>query len=142
MDAMAQIKRSMEDTTHLNVNIKRFKEMARAPKEKKKSRRRRFGFQDFPISRNSSPYLVMKDMGSKKTEITIRQLVAMVSLARRELRRGLSTPKVLKVPMPLNAIVAKRECDLIIDVQCNGSVLRGVLVDGGARINVAHGDKF
>jgi hypothetical protein len=28
------------------------------------------------------------------------------------------------------------ECDPIIDVQCNGSVLHGVLVDGGAGINV------
>jgi len=59
-----------------------------------------------------------------------------VRSARRELRKGLSTPKVPKVPTPLNAIVVERECDLIIDVQCNGSVLRGVLVDGGAGINV------
>jgi hypothetical protein len=36
----------------------------------------------------------------------------------------------------LNAIAIKHECDLIIDVQCNGSMLRGVLVDGGARANV------
>ncbi len=56
--------------------------------------------------------------------------------ARRELRKGLSTPKVPKVPSPLNAIAAERECDLIINVQCNESVLRGVLVDGGARVNV------
>jgi hypothetical protein len=48
----------------------------------------------------------------------------------------LSTLKVPKVPTPLNAIAAERECDPIIDVQCNGSVLRIVLVDGGARINV------
>jgi len=27
----------MEDTAHLDVNVKRFKEMAKAPKEKKKS---------------------------------------------------------------------------------------------------------
>jgi len=60
----------------------------------------------------------------------------MVSSARRELRKGLSTPKVPKVPTPLNAIVAERECDPIIDVQCNGSVLCGVLVDGGAGVNV------
>jgi hypothetical protein len=44
MDVMAQTKRPMEDTTHPDVSIKRFKEMARAPKEKKKNRRRRFGF--------------------------------------------------------------------------------------------------
>jgi len=60
----------------------------------------------------------------------------MVPLARRELRKGLLTPKVPKVPTPLNVIVVERECDLIIDVQCNGSVLRGVLVDGGARVNM------
>jgi hypothetical protein len=33
MDVMAQAKRPMEDTTHPNVSIKRFKEMARAPKK-------------------------------------------------------------------------------------------------------------
>jgi len=59
-----------------------------------------------------------------------------VSSAQRELRKRLSTPKVPKVPTPLNAIAIERECDPIIDVQCNGSVLRGVLVDGGARVNV------
>ncbi len=60
----------------------------------------------------------------------------MVSSARKELRKGLSTPKVPKVPTPLNAIAVERECDPIIDVQCNGSVLRGVLVDGGVGVNV------
>ncbi len=48
----------------------------------------------------------------------------------------MSTPKVPKVPTPLNAIATERECDLVIDVHYNGSVLRGVLVDGGARVNV------
>jgi len=60
----------------------------------------------------------------------------MLPSIQRELRKGLSTPKVPKVPTPLNAIVVERECDLIIDVQCNGSVLCGVLVDGVARVNV------
>jgi len=126
----------VEDTTHPDTSVKRFKEMARAPKEKKKNRRQRFGFQDFPISRDSGLYLVVKDVGSQKVDITIGHLVAMVPSTRRELRKGLSTPKVPKVPTPLNAIVAKRKCDLIIDVQCNGSVLHGVLVDGGAGVNV------
>ncbi len=75
-------------------------------------------------------------MGFQKADITFGQLVAMVSSTRRELKKGLLATKVPKVPLPLNAIVVKRECDLIIDVQCNGSVLRGVLVDGGARVNV------
>ncbi len=57
MDVMAQAKRPMEDTTHHDVSIKRFKEMARAPK---KNRRRRFGFQDFPISRDSGPAVSSK----------------------------------------------------------------------------------
>jgi len=52
------------------------------------------------------------------------------------LRKGLSTPKVPKVPTPLNAIIAKCECDPIINVQCNGLVLREVLVDGGVGVNV------
>jgi hypothetical protein len=132
MDVVAQTKLPAEDTTHPDASIKRFKEMARAPKEKKKNRRRRFGFQDFPIFRDSGSYLVVKDVGSQKANITIRQLVVMVSSTRRELRKGLSTPKVPKVPTPLNAIAAERECDPIIYVQCNGSMLRGVLVDGGA----------
>jgi hypothetical protein len=44
MDVMAQTKRPAEDTTHPDASAKRFKEMARAPKEKKKNRKRRFGF--------------------------------------------------------------------------------------------------
>jgi hypothetical protein len=63
MDVMAQPKRLAEDITHPDASIKRFKEMARASKEKKENRRRRFGFQDFPISRDSGPYLVVKDVG-------------------------------------------------------------------------------
>jgi len=68
MDVMAQAKRPMEDTIHPNVNIKRFKEMVRASK---KNRRKRFGFQDFPISRDSGLYSVVKDVGSQKADITI-----------------------------------------------------------------------
>jgi len=44
--------------------------------------------------------------------------------------------KVPKVPTPLNAITVEREYDSIINVQCNGSVLCRVLVDGGVRVNV------
>jgi hypothetical protein len=46
------------------------------------------------------------------------------------------TPKVPKVPTPLNFITTECECDLIIDVQCNGLVLHEVLVDGGVGVNV------
>jgi len=88
MDVMAQTKQPTEDTTHFNASIKRFKEMARAPKEKKKNQKRKFGFQDFPISRDSDPYSVVKDVGLQKADITIRQLVAMVPSTRRELRKG------------------------------------------------------
>jgi len=63
MDVMAQIKRPTEDITHPNASVKRFKEMAKAPKEKKKNRKRRFRFQNFPISRDSGPYSVVKDVG-------------------------------------------------------------------------------
>ncbi len=48
----------------------------------------------------------------------------------------MSRPKVPKVPTPLNAITVEHECDPIIDVQCNGSVLHGMLVYGGAGVNV------
>ncbi len=44
IDVMAQSKRPAEGTSHPDASVKRFKEMARAPKEKKKNRRRRFGF--------------------------------------------------------------------------------------------------
>jgi hypothetical protein len=60
----------------------------------------------------------------------------MVSSVQRELRKGLLTLKIPKVPTPLNAIVVEHECDSIIDVQCIGSLLRKVLVDGGVRVNV------
>jgi hypothetical protein len=136
INVMAQTKQPVEGTSHPDASVKRFKEMARALKEKKRNRRWRFGFQDFLISRDSGPYSVVKDVGSQKADITIGQLVVMVSSAQRELRKGLSTPKVPKVPSPLNAIAAECECDPIIDVQCNGSVLCGVLVDGGAGVNV------
>ncbi len=63
MDVMAQTKRPVEDATHLDARVKKFKEMAKASKEKKKNRRWRFGFQDFPISRDSGPYSVIKDVG-------------------------------------------------------------------------------
>jgi len=36
----------------------------------------------------------------------------------------------------LIAVVTKHKCDQIIDVQCNGSMLCEVLVDGGVGINV------
>ncbi len=51
----------------------------------------------------------------------------------------MSTPKVPKVPTPLVCNVmdqGERECDPIIDVQCNGSMLHEVLVDGRVGINV------
>jgi hypothetical protein len=60
----------------------------------------------------------------------------MVPSTRKELEKGLSTLQVPKVPTPLNAIIAKHECDLIIDVQCNGSLLCEVLVDGRVGIYV------
>jgi hypothetical protein len=53
----------VEDATHPDVNVKKFKEMAKASKEKKKNRKWRFGFQNFPISRDSNPYSVVKDVG-------------------------------------------------------------------------------
>jgi len=110
--------------------------MTKTPKEKKENRRRRFGFKDFPIFKDFSPYSVVKDVGLQKVDITIKQLVVMVPSARRELGKGLSTPKVSTVPTPWNVIAVECECDLIIDVQCNGSVLCKMLVDGGVGVNV------
>jgi hypothetical protein len=42
----------MEDTTHPHINIKKFKEMVKAPKQMKNNQKQRFGFQDFVISRD------------------------------------------------------------------------------------------
>jgi hypothetical protein len=61
----------MKDTTHFNTSVKRFKEMARAPKQKKKNQKRRFEFQDFPICKDFSLHSMAKDVGSQKPDITI-----------------------------------------------------------------------
>ncbi len=37
MNVMAQTKRPAKDITHLDASVKRFKEMAKAPQEKKKN---------------------------------------------------------------------------------------------------------
>ncbi len=44
IDVMAQTKLLAEGTIHHDANVKRFKEMAKTPKEKKKNQRWRFGF--------------------------------------------------------------------------------------------------
>jgi hypothetical protein len=49
----------------------------------------------------------------------------------KELTKRLSTPKIPKIYTLLNVITIEHECDLIIDVQCNGLVLHGVLMDRG-----------
>jgi hypothetical protein len=99
----------MEDTIHPDTSVKRSKEMVRAPKKKKKSRKQRFGFQVFPICKDYSPCLVVKDVGTH-ADLTIGQLVTMVPSIRSELKKGLSTPKVPKVPTPLNIIATECEC--------------------------------
>jgi len=63
VDVMAQTKWFAENTIHLDINVKRFKEMAKAPKKKKNSPKWRFGFQNFLISRDFGLYLVVKDVG-------------------------------------------------------------------------------
>lgn len=47
----------------------------------------------------------------------------------KELTKRLSTPKISKIYTLLNAITIEHECDLIINVQCNGLMLHGVLMD-------------
>ena len=79
-------------------SVKRMKEMAR-DKESKKSRRRRLGFYDFSISKNQDSYSILDDVGVKKADITIEQLVAMVPSVRKELRKGISAHKV---PFPIS----------------------------------------
>jgi hypothetical protein len=46
---------------------------------------------------------MLKDVGSQKVDITIKQLLLMVSLTQKELRKGLLALKVPKVLTPLNA---------------------------------------
>jgi hypothetical protein len=64
IDVMAQTKQPVEDIAHPNTSVKKFKEMVKALKEKKNSQRWRFKFQEFPISKDCGPYLVVKDVGS------------------------------------------------------------------------------
>ena len=75
-------------------------------------------------------------MGGEKADITIGQLVAMVPSVRKESRKDLSAHKVSSIPQSLNTITVQQEYDPIIDVGCNGSMLRNVLVDGGTSVNV------
>ncbi len=72
VDVMAQIIRSVEDIIHYNRNIKRFQEMLKTPKKKKKVRGEGLDSKSFSISKNSGPYLVLKDVGSQKVHITIK----------------------------------------------------------------------
>jgi hypothetical protein len=70
VDVMAQTKWPMENTIHLDTIIKRFKDMTRAPREKKKIWKRRFGFQAFPNFKDFNHYLVVKDV-EHKTSVSI-----------------------------------------------------------------------
>ena len=60
----------------------------------------------------------------------------MVPFVRKELRKSLSGHKIQSVLQSLNTIAIQQEYNLIIDIECNGSMLRGVLVDGGTNVNV------
>jgi hypothetical protein len=62
--------------------------------------------------------------------------VAMVPSVRKELKKSSSAHKVLSIPHSLNTIAVQQKYDPIIDVGCNGSILKGVLVYGGAVVNV------
>lgn len=93
-------------------------------------------YEDLPILKNQVPYSILEDVRTKKADITIRQLVAMVSSARKELRSSLTTYKVPYISHSLNTIGVQQKYDPIIDVGCNGSTLRSVLVDVGASVNV------
>ena len=81
-------------------------------------------------------YLILDDMGVKKADIIIGQLVAMIPSVRNELKKNLSAHKVPSIPQILSTITVQQEYDLIMDVGCNDSMLEGVLADGGAGMNV------
>lgn len=57
----------------------------------KKSRRRQLDFHDFSILKTQGPHLILVDIGTKKVDITIGQLIAMVSSVWKKLKRSLST---------------------------------------------------
>ena len=90
----------------------------------------------FQFQKTQSSYSILDDMGVKKADITIGQLVAMYPSVRKELRKGLSAHKIPSIPQTFNTIAVQQKYDPIIDVGCNGSMLRGVLVDGGTGVNV------
>jgi hypothetical protein len=64
IDVMAQIKQPVKNSIHFDANVKRIKEMVKAPKEKKKVEKWKVGFQNFPISKYSGLYSIVKDVVS------------------------------------------------------------------------------
>ena len=104
VDVMAA-KRMQEKVVQMR-SAKRMKEMAR-DKGLKKSRQRRLGFHDFPISKTQGSYSILDDVGVKKTNITIGQLMAMVPSVCKEFRKGISTHKAPSISQTLNTIAVQ-----------------------------------
>lgn len=96
-------------------------------------RKRHLGVQDFALAHGQEPYSVLKDLGNQNANITYGQLVALVPSLRRDLRSGINTRRRKK---NTHAHLVEVEVDVI----CNGTHVKSVLIDGGATVNVISED--
>ena len=80
--------------------------------------------------------MILNDVRVKKANVIIKRLMTMILLVHKELKKSLSAHKVPSIFQSLNTIAVQQEYDPNIDVLYNGSMLRGVLMDGGASVNV------
>lgn len=78
----------------------------------------------------------MENVRIKKADVTIKQLIIIVLSICKKLKKNLPSHKVASVLQSLNIIAVQQEYDPIINLGCNGSMLRGVLNNDGADVNV------
>lgn len=62
--------------------------------------------------------------------------MAMVSFVRKELKNSLFAYKVPTKFQLFNTIAVQQEYNLIINIRCNGSIFKGISVDGGTDVNI------
>lgn len=111
------------------------KEMAQ--EKGKRNNQRWLGMEDFSISTRQKPYLVIKDLNTRKVDITIGQLVVMIPKAKRDLWWRLSAHHIKPQEKEVHSIKAEIDSSaLLVEVVCKGIPLNGVYVNGGTRMNV------
>jgi hypothetical protein len=96
------------------------------------------GMQDFSIFAGQMPYFVIANLNTKKVDITMGQLVAMFPTIRWNLWRRLNAHciKTLQEKEVHLVEIEFDSCAPLFEVVCHWIPLKGILVDGGARMNV------